>query len=236
MSAYSHKRFFCIFCFKALDSEHKDLSLRTFVQCSSCELLYHEKCWHLAKGCFKCKGRLGRPIIVSRPSIEEQIILPRNAQEISVTNELTIFDSINQVAFRPGIFVSYARQDKAKIEDVYTMLMSAGCQPWVDRKDILPGEKWEPLIKKAIRESDFFLACLTTNSVNKRGMIQKEIKEALEVWREKIESDIYLIPVRLENCDVPDELHDFQWVDLFEAEGWDKLIKAIQVGMERRNK
>ncbi len=132
------------------------------------------------------------------------------------------------------IFLSYAREDKEKVKSFYQQLSNAGFKPWMDTKDILPGERWKSSIQKAIRRSDFFLACLSANSVNKRGLIQKEIKDALDIWQEMLEGDIYLIPVRLEGCEVPETLHDFQWVNLFEEGGWTRLVKAIQVGMERR--
>ncbi|NIO68956.1 MAG: TIR domain-containing protein [Anaerolineae bacterium] len=45
----------------------------------------------------------------------------------------------------------------------------------------LPGEKWELAIQKAIRRSDFFLVCLSANSIDKRGWIQKEIKQVLDI-------------------------------------------------------
>ena len=35
-----------------------------------------------------------------------------------------------------------------------------------------------------------------TLSVNQRGFLQSEIRQALEVWKEKLPDDIYLIPVR----------------------------------------
>ena len=132
------------------------------------------------------------------------------------------------------IFLCYARLDKGKVGDLYQKLSDAGFKPWMDKKDILPGEKWKSSIQKAVRRSDFFLACLSANSVNKRGFLQKEINDALDIWREKLDSDIYLIPVRLESCEVPESLRDFQWVNLFEQNGWTRLVKAIQVGMERR--
>ena len=104
----------------------------------------------------------------------------------------------------------------------------------MDAKDILPGEKWSSSIRKAVQRSDFFLACLSKNSVGKRGWIQREIKGALDIWQEKLDSDIYLIPVRLEDCEAPESLSGFQWVDLFEEDGWTRLVKAIRVGIERR--
>jgi serine/threonine protein kinase len=134
------------------------------------------------------------------------------------------------------IFLSYVREDEEKVESLYQKLSEKGFKPWMDKKDILPGEDWELSIRRAIRSSDFFLACLSANSVNRRGFLQKEIKDALDIWQEMLDSDIYLIPVRLEDCEMPESLRRFQRVDLFEKDGWTRLVKAIQVGMERRGK
>jgi len=128
------------------------------------------------------------------------------------------------------IFLSYAREDRDKVENLHGRLSDAGFKPWMDTKEILPGEAWAFGIQKAIRSSDFFLACLSPNSVSKRGSLQTEIRDALRIWQEKLESDIHLIPVRLEDCQIPESLRDFQWVDLFEKDGWDKLVRAMQIG------
>ena len=132
------------------------------------------------------------------------------------------------------IFLCYAREDEEKVNNLYQKLCDEGFKPWMDKKDILPGEQWEFCIPRAIRRSDFFLACLSANSVTKRGYLQKEIKEGLDIWDEMLEDDIYLIPVRLEDCEVPERLRDFQWVNLFEEDSWTRLVKAIQVGVKRR--
>jgi hypothetical protein len=132
------------------------------------------------------------------------------------------------------VFLGYAREDEEKVEQLYQKLADAGFKPWMAKKDILPGEEWELAIQKAIQRSDFFLACLSANSVNKRGYLQKEIKDALDIWQKMLEDDIYLIPVRLEDCKVPESLRKFHWVDLFEEDGWTRLVEAIQVGIERR--
>jgi hypothetical protein len=132
------------------------------------------------------------------------------------------------------IFLSYARKDEKQVKKLYQRLSAAGFKPWMDIEDLLPGEIWKSRIPQAIRESDFFLACLSGNSVNKRGWIQREIEDALDIWQEKLDSDIYLIPARLEDCEVPERLSDFQWVDLFEEDGWTRLVEAIREGMTRR--
>lgn len=139
-----------------------------------------------------------------------------------------------QVKAMAQVFLSYVREDRQKVESLYQKLSDAGFKPWMDKKDILPGEDWKFCIQKAIQRSDFFLVCLSANSVSKRGFLQKEIKDALDIWQERLESDIYLIPARLEDCEVPESLRRFQWVNLFEEEGWTRLVKAIKEGMKRR--
>lgn len=126
------------------------------------------------------------------------------------------------------VFLSYAREDKAKVRSIYARLSGAGLAPWMDIEDLAPGEIWESSIKKAIRYADFFLAFLSRNSVNKRGFLQKEIKNALDTWQEKLNSDIYIIPVRLDDCDLPEDLHAFQRVDLFEKGSFTRLLKSLQ--------
>jgi len=60
----------------------------------------------------------------------------------------------------PQIFLSYARQDEEKVKNLYQKLSDEGFKPWMDTKDIIPGENWELAIQKAIRRSDFFFVCL----------------------------------------------------------------------------
>jgi hypothetical protein len=177
-----------------------------------------------------CEGIQSIPPIELRPLVE-----PGPLPSPGETRERIYGDNRtgSQAKVTVQIFLSYAREDEEKVESLYQKLSDAGFKPWMDKKDILPGERWEFSIRKAIRRSDFFLACLSANSVNRRGWIQKEIKGALDMWQEKLDSDIYLIPVRLADCRVPESLSDFQWVDLFEEGGWTRLMRAIQVGLER---
>lgn len=117
----------------------------------------------------------------------------------------------------PKVFLCHAKPDKDRVRHLYHELKEAGVDPWLDEQNILPGQDWEHEIRNAIRRSDFFLACLSRESVDRRGYFQKEIKLALDVLDELPENQVFLIPVRLEDCVVPDRLRARQWVDLF---GW----------------
>ncbi len=58
--------------------------------------------------------------------------------------------------------------------------------------------------------------------------MQKEIRIALDAAEEKPEGAIFLIPVRLEVCDVPRRLNRWHWVDLFQLGGYEKLLVALR--------
>ncbi len=133
------------------------------------------------------------------------------------------------------IFLSYARPNADLVGQLYDRLAADGYIPWMDTKSLFPGEKWVGAIQRAIRQSDFFILCLSKNSANRRGFIQKEIRIALEILDEMLDDDIYLIPVRLEECKVPDSLGNVQWVNLFEDDGYARLVHAIHEGEKRRN-
>jgi hypothetical protein len=57
--------------------------------------------------------------------------------------------------------------------------------------------------------------------------VQKEIKFALDVADEQPEGAIFIIPVKLEECDVPDRLSHWHWVSLDAIKGYEKLVAAL---------
>ena len=90
--------------------------------------------------------------------------------------------------------------------------MQAGFNPWLE----------------AVKQSDIVLVCLSKSSITKEGFVQKEIKIALDIADEKPEDTIYIIPARLEECKLPERLSDWQCVDLFRENGFERLVKAIR--------
>jgi hypothetical protein len=108
------------------------------------------------------------------------------------------------------IFISYAHADIQQVEPIYQRLRAEGFEPWLDEEELLPGMIWLDEIKKAVRAADFFFCCLSKHSANRSGVIQREIKTALDAWEARRPGDIYFIPVLLEECEVPEHLQQFQ--------------------------
>jgi formylglycine-generating enzyme required for sulfatase activity len=126
------------------------------------------------------------------------------------------------------VFLCHASQDKPAVRKLHRYLKQRGVQPWLDELDLLPGENWEVEIPKALFSSDVILVCLSKNSVDKEGYVQKEITFALDKALEKPEGTIFIVPVKLEDCEVPRRLKQYQWVDLFRQDGYKRLMLGLQ--------
>jgi WD40 repeat protein len=135
--------------------------------------------------------------------------------------------SIKSVLNGTKVFISYAREDIDVVRLLYDSLTAAGCEAWVDFNNLLPGQNWKSEIKSEIKSCDFFVLCLSKHSSSKRGFVQKEIKEALEILELMPDGRIFLIPIRLDECNVPESLSDHHYVDLFAEDGLTKLLMAM---------
>ena len=62
-----------------------------------------------------------------------------------------------------------------------------------------------------------------------RGICSKRNQIRSGYTLEKPEGTIYLIPAKLEECEVPFSLREWQWVNLFETHGLDLLFEALQI-------
>lgn len=127
------------------------------------------------------------------------------------------------------IFLCHSSEDKPSVRKLYEKLTMDGFDAWLDEEKLLPGQNWDLEIKKAVRETDIVIICLSKKSISKEGYIQKEIRIALDIADEKPEGAIFLIPARLEVCDVPSRLSMWQWVDIFKERGYEKLLRSLQV-------
>jgi len=128
------------------------------------------------------------------------------------------------------IFISYAREDLGMAKRLYSDLKQTGVIPWLDTEDLLPGQNWELAIKQAIKDSSYVLALLSFNSVSKNGFLQEELKIALDLLDHSSASDIFIIPVRLDNCrPVTEMLQHLHWVELFPSynTGLNKILNVL---------
>ena len=133
------------------------------------------------------------------------------------------------------IFLAHASEDKPAVLALYNRLKQAGYKPWLDEEDLIPGQIWRDEIPKAIKASQIFLACLSAKSANKQGYIQRELRIALNTLGEMPSGTIFFIPMRLEECEIPDlqnaevglKLRDIHRLDYWKENGFEQLERAI---------
>lgn len=135
-----------------------------------------------------------------------------------------------------NIFLCHGIEDKPAVRDLQNRLLAIGTDPWLDETKLLPGQNWKNEIHRALRKSDIVLACLSHETVSKTGFVQRELKDAIDAATERPEDQIFIIPVRLNECTLPDSLRKWQWVDLFLEDGFNRLVQALKLFSESKTK
>lgn len=118
------------------------------------------------------------------------------------------------------------------MRSLYSRLKREGVDAWLDKEKLLPGADWEYEIRKAVREADVVVVCLS-KQFNQAGFRQKEVRLALDTAMEKPEGEIFIIPARLEECDNLESLRKWHWVDLFESDGYQSLASTLKAQAEK---
>jgi formylglycine-generating enzyme required for sulfatase activity len=130
------------------------------------------------------------------------------------------------------VFLCHSKDDKPKVRELYRRLVADGFDAWLDEEKLMPGQDWDLEIRKAVRESDVVVVCLSNSSTTKAGYVQKEIRFALDVADEQPEGGVFIIPAKLEECQAPMRLSKWQWVNLFEENGYKRLLKSLDIRAE----
>ena len=126
------------------------------------------------------------------------------------------------------VFLCYAHDDREIVHKLYDRLVRDGIQIWLDVERLRPGQDWEREIRKAILKSHVVIVCLSQRFNKRRGYRHEELKIAAEKAKLLSSGEVFIIPVRMEKCDMPESLRHLQRVDLFEAGGYKELIQALQ--------
>lgn len=121
------------------------------------------------------------------------------------------------------IFFSYSRDDAEFVECLAKALKEAGVSVWLDSMDIEPGARWDDSIEAALNNAEKVLLVFTKTSVSSQNVMD-EVSYAIEEGKG-------VVPILLEQCDIPFRLRRFQFTDFTKSyeEGIDMLSKALNV-------
>lgn len=138
-------------------------------------------------------------------------------------------------------FISYVHSDVDHVNRLDRVLRAAGIPVWRDTVNLWPGENWRLKIREAItRDALAFIACFSQMSVARTRTYQnEELTLAVEQLRQRRPQDAWLIPVRFDDCDIPDwdigagrTLASLHCADLF-GEHFDTEATRVVLAIQR---
>ena len=137
-------------------------------------------------------------------------------------------------------FISYVREDLAIVDYIAEILTKNGVGVWRDTNNLAAGARWKDKIIEGIRSGSYFLPIFTKRWMNReRTYANEELALAIEELRLRSRDHIWFIPVRVDDCKIPDHpigggerLSDIERVDIAVL-GWErglaKLLAALGV-------
>jgi len=145
-----------------------------------------------------------------------------------------LYQSQNNTNRPLRVFLCHSSNDKPAVRELYQKLRAEPwIQPWLDEEELYPGQDWNMEIEKAVEAADAIIVCLTKNSINKEGYVQRELRIVLDFADYKPEGTIYILPVRLEECEPPRRLRPWQYADYFEGQR-ERALQRLLVSLKRR--
>lgn len=129
----------------------------------------------------------------------------------------------------PKVFISHASEDQGRfVIDLATKLRATGVDAWYSGWEVLPGDSIvQKIFGEGIGHAEVFLIIVSMHSINKRW-VQEEINAA---FLKRLEDKAKLIPVVLDDCEVPALLRGLVWVRIHDLNDYDaelgEIVRAI---------
>ncbi|MCC6499695.1 MAG: toll/interleukin-1 receptor domain-containing protein [Anaerolineales bacterium] len=124
-------------------------------------------------------------------------------------------------------FLIHAHSDQDEVHKLHQRLRRDGIDVWLDAANLQPGQDWQSEIRKAILTSDAVVVCLSRAFNKQHGYRHEELKLALDKASLLVD-EVFIIPARLEDCDMPESLRHLHRVDLFVKGGYRRLVRALR--------
>jgi TIR domain len=93
-------------------------------------------------------------------------------------------------------FLSYPSENLDLAWEVYDFVRTLGVQIWFDKESLIAGQNWDRERATAQKSADLIILICSSETINKSGVIQREIKDALDLLRDKPLSHIFLVSLR----------------------------------------
>jgi formylglycine-generating enzyme required for sulfatase activity len=136
------------------------------------------------------------------------------------------------------VFLCHASADKPAVRKLYRRLLAEEwIDSWLDKEKLSLEQHWTTIIEDALDAADIVLIFLSRNSVHREGFVQRELNYAWDLSLKKPIETIFLIPFRLDDCEVPRHLRSRHWGDYFgdkEENTYQTLLRSLKQRHEQK--
>jgi pentatricopeptide repeat protein len=125
------------------------------------------------------------------------------------------------------MFISYNHRDRGFVLRLDGDLRSRGVNVFLDERDIMPGESIIERVSGGIENCSHLIVVLSPNSINSLW-VKREVNSALMLQLSN-ERGITILPLILNDCDVPLLLRDIKWADFRDgyAKGLEQILRVV---------
>lgn len=129
----------------------------------------------------------------------------------------------------PKVFVSHASEDKDRFVISFARkLRENGVDAWVDQWEMAPGDSLvDKIFEEGLKAAQAIIIILSTHSVNK-PWVREELNAGVV---NRITRNTKIIPVIIDDCDVPESLRSTLWEKIADLSNYDpsfrKIVNAI---------
>lgn len=138
----------------------------------------------------------------------------------------------------PTVFLCHSKQNRDDAEYLRDKLQEVGFNAWFDEDDLRGGDEWDRKIERAIKKEIDYFVVLQSNVMTTKleSYFNKEIRLALERQNYFRPGIRFIVPTKVEDCPLVEELEHLQTIDLSDKENVKDLISTLKKDQQRRNK
>jgi hypothetical protein len=137
---------------------------------------------------------------------------------------------MRRIDIHPKVFISHASEDKERFVRAFAtkLRQEAGVDAWVDEWEIYPGDSLiQKIFEEGLKEAEAVIIVLSEHSVDK-PWVREELDASII---KKVEDVTRLLPVIIDDCEVPEALRSTVWqrienLDDYSTE-FDRIVAAI---------
>ncbi len=136
-------------------------------------------------------------------------------------------------AFAFDVFLSHNRNDKPRVLQLAERLQAAGLRVWYDDWAVKPGDQIFLAVENGLQAARVLVLCLSPQAL---GSGWVGLERATVMFRDPGNAGRRFIPVLLADCDLPDTLRGYKYVD-YRTEtdtAFGELLSACGGGVARR--